>query len=122
MTTAVTVTTDLIFSTKISSTARALSIDARTVAHADALAAMLEESGVRLVIVDMSLGVEKAGEALRCAGGHESSPTTIAFYSHVQSELREAAEAAGAQHIMPRSQFSEQLPNLLAQCGSHDDG
>ncbi|MCG8409609.1 MAG: hypothetical protein MI923_30755 [Phycisphaerales bacterium] len=121
MGTAVTVTTDLIFSTKISSTAKALQMDARAVSNADALAAVLEESDVSVVMVDMSLG-EKAGEALRCAAGHARSPATVAFYSHVQAELREAAEVAGAQHVMPRSQFSEQLPVLLAKYGDRDDG
>lgn len=120
MTTVVTVTTDLIFSTKIVGTAGALNIDVRSVSDARGLADVLKETDVQLVMVDMSLSGQEASEALREAAIHERRPVTIAYYSHVQSELREAALAAGARHVMTRSQFSEQLPNLLMRFSPGD--
>ncbi len=112
---AIAVVSDLIFSTKIRGTARALGIDAQIVSTTKALGAALDAGDVRLVIVDMSLAKDEAPAALRCGASHASRTTTVAFYSHVQSELREAAERAGADLILARSQFSEQLPELLRQ-------
>jgi len=112
---AIGVVSDLIFSSKILATARAAGVEARTVSTASALQAALESGDVSLVIVDMSLPAEQALDALRSAASHRSGPTTVAFYSHVQSELREAAEKAGAGIIMSRSKFTERLPDLLSQ-------
>ena len=39
--------------------------------------------------------------------------TVIGFLSHVDKELAREAEAAGVSQVMPRSQFSETLPDLL---------
>ena len=109
------VASDLIFSTKISGTARAVGFEAMIVSTTKALGAALDAGDVRLVIVDMSLANGEAPAALRYSASHASKPTTVAFYSHVQSELREAAEQAGAVLIMARSKFNEQLPQLLRQ-------
>lgn len=110
---------DLIFSTKIQGTARALGLDAQVVRTGEALQEALDQGEVRLVVVDMGLGNDTATTALRGAASHELKPTTLAFYSHVQQELRRAAEEAGAHVVMVRSQFSEELPQLLKQyCSS----
>ena len=109
------VVSDLIFSTKISGTARAVGVNATIVPTANALDAALDAGDVALVIVDMSLLGDQASAALRCSASHASRPTTVAFYSHVQSKLRDEAKQAGADFIMARSEFSEQLPQLLRQ-------
>ena len=109
------VVSDLIFSTKISGTARAVGANAMIVPTPNGLEAALDAGDVALVIVDMSLPSDQASAALRCSASHASRPTTVAFYSHVQSNLREAAEQAGADFIMARSEFSAQLPQLLRQ-------
>lgn len=110
---------DLIFASKISGTARALGIGAAVVASADALQAGLDEKDVALVMVDMSLPNDEAAAALRCAAAHASMPTSVAFFSHVQAELRDAAEQAGATIILARSSFTEQLPELIREhCGA----
>jgi len=38
----------------------------------------------------------------------------IGFLSHVQTDLAAQAKAAGFQQVMPRSQFTTQLPQILA--------
>lgn len=113
MTDAVAVVTDLIFSTKIVGTARALGIDAQAVTTASALERQLAEGGVRLVMVDMSLPVDVAVQSLKQGAEHPTEPTMLAFFSHVQHELVASAEAAGANLTMPRSQFSAELPDIL---------
>ncbi len=105
--------TDLMFTSKVTGTARALGIDAATAATVDALTIRLNEGAVRLVLVDMAMPEPVAGAAIRAAVGHASQPATIAFYSHVQSALADAAKAAGATEVMPRSKFSSDLPAIL---------
>lgn len=119
MPTAVAVTSDLIFSTKILSTARSLGIEARAVATPQALKTVLDSGDVRMVMVDMSLSGDAAVGAVECAAHDGRRPTVLAFFSHVQGALGEAARRAGATLVMPRSTFSAELPDLLrTYCGS----
>jgi CheY-like chemotaxis protein len=39
----------------------------------------------------------------------------LGFLSHVQSELKTQAEQAGCDRIIPRSAFSQRLPELMAK-------
>ena len=117
----VAVVSDLMFSSKIGGTARAVGVDAVVVSTAERLGVALDDDDVRLVMVDMSLADGEAPAAVRRAARHSSRPTIVAFYSHVQSPLKEAAERAGADLVLPRSRFNEQLPELLAQCGTADE-
>lgn len=115
MASVVIVGTDLMFTAKVTGTAQALGINAATAANVAALTTRLNEGLVRLVLVDMALPETVAAEAIRTAVAHTSSPTTIAFYSHVQSALADAAKAAGATDVMPRSKFSSDLPPILTR-------
>lgn len=107
------VVSDLIFSTKIVGTGRALGIEVQSVTTPEALGEVLAGGGVRLVIVDMSLPGDIAVLSLQRAAAHRTAPETLAFYSHVQAELVESAKAAGATMTMPRSKFSAELPKIL---------
>lgn len=52
----------------------------------------------------------------------KSSPSAvqiIAFVSHVQGELSREAQKAGADLVLPRSVFSQQLDELLRQRSCH---
>ncbi len=114
---AVAVVSDLIFSTKIVGTGRALGIEVQSVTTPEALGEVLAGGGVRLVIVDMSLPGDIAVLSLQRAAAHSTAPATLAFYSHVQAELVESAKAAGATMTMPRSKFSADLPQILKSFG-----
>ncbi len=110
---AVAVVSDLIFSTKIVGTGRALGIDVQSVTTPEALGQVLAGGKIRLVIVDMSLPGDTAVLSLQRAAAHRTAPETLAFYSHVQTDLVESAKAAGATMTMPRSKFSAELPKIL---------
>ncbi len=43
----------------------------------------------------------------------------IAFLSHVQTDLRRAADQAGCDLVLPRSVFSQQLDDLLRERSCH---
>jgi len=67
----------------------------------------------KFVIVDLNASNKplEAAQQLR-----ELQPTlpVIGFLSHVQTDLAAQAKAAGFQQVMPRSQFTTQLPQILA--------
>lgn len=107
-------TADLIFASRITGAARALGLSAASAASPDAAAQAMCDQDLRLVVVDMSAPLESACAALRSAAAHPAGPRTVAYYSHVETAQRDAARQAGAEHVMPRSQFVRELPNLVA--------
>jgi hypothetical protein len=114
---------DLIFASKVGSTAEALGIVSRPARDAAALQRRLlrvddgkGHDPVAGVVIDMDLGdvalalIRQAKAAPAETGG---GPTVVAFGSHVATELLGAAREAGADIILPRSQFSANLPAIL---------
>jgi DNA-binding NarL/FixJ family response regulator len=104
---------DLIFETKVRSTAQALGLSVTSVPAASMLAAELARSPARLVIVDLNTAGPDAVDAIRQAKAASSPPRILAFVSHVNADLAAAASAAGADDVMPRSRFHAELPRLL---------
>jgi CheY-like chemotaxis protein len=108
------VVTDLIFSTKITGTAKALGklyVVARTLEKLGEQLDLATEPP--LVIVDLNSAGVDGVEAVRRAKGHRSGARVVAFLSHVEVELAQAAREAGADQVMARSGFVERLPGLL---------
>ena len=98
---------DLMFSSKIGATARAQNAAVRMLRDPAKLAA---EPGARL-IVDLNLdGAIPAAIAWKQASGGE----VIGFVSHFDAAAIAAARAGGIDRVMPRSQFVQVLPELLA--------
>lgn len=107
--------TDLLFSTKITSTGQALGVPVAVARSVDALAAKLgevAEGDSRLVIVDLNASGDPL-EAIRRMKALPTPPKVIAYVSHVQADLAAAAKTAGADEVMPRSAFSMNLPAIL---------
>src|SRR5881409_150566 len=105
------VTADLLFSTKIVGTARALGIDLQVVSSADAALDRLRQSAARCTILDLavvSLTQEKMAEIVQTAAGG----SVIAFGSHVDAGRLQQARDAGCGDVMPRSRLSNELPAL----------
>lgn len=105
--------TDLFFFSKVKGTADAIGVPIQVVRTADALLEACR-SGVSLAIVDLNAGGVDPVEAIRQCKTIEPAPRVVAYLSHVQTDLAAAARQAGADAVMPRSQFSAQLPDLLA--------
>lgn len=106
--------TDMIFATKITSTAKAVGVDLAIVRTLDALREKLN-GDVSLVLIDMNADGVDATAAIAAAGSAPSSPHVLAYLSHVQTDLAEAARNAGADQILPRSKFSIDLPAILQE-------
>jgi len=110
------VVTDLIFSTKITGTAKALQKPYAVARTLDKLTELLNAAPTdapSLVIIDLNSQGFDTIEAIRIAKSHPTNPRVVAFLSHVEVELAQQAREAGADQVMARSGFVNQLPSLL---------
>ncbi len=103
---------DLIFSTKITGTARALGLEVQVVGSPDAAIERIRSRTPRCVLLDLglnSLTTESIGRIISVAAG----ATVLAFGSHVDTARLDVARNAGCTEVMPRSRLSGELPELL---------
>lgn len=103
---------DLIFRSKITSTAAALGVIAQVVASTDALQAALQTAAPRLLIVDLDASGDPIA-AIGLARRASDPPRIVAYGSHVDTQRLAAAQVAGADEVLPRSAFTQRLPSLL---------
>jgi len=107
------ISTDLLFASKIGAEARAIDAPIRFARTPDKLTEILEDSKeIPLALVDMA--IEAIDPAHAIANIKQAHPTAriVAFFSHVDTDKKTAAQTAGAE-TMPRSQFVQELPALL---------
>lgn len=104
---------DLFFRSKIDATARHLDVAVRFV-NAGGLAKACGEADTAALLIELSENGAslQAVRALRQAKATRELPV-IGFLSHVDTALAKEAQAAGVTQVLPRSQFSETLPDLL---------
>lgn len=62
------------------------------------------------LVVDLTAEVEDRLAAARAAG-----VPTLAFYSHVEQDVRRRAEAAGIDRVVPRSRMAREAAALVAE-------
>jgi len=112
--------TDLIFVSKISAAARQAGCPIEYFRDPEKLrqAAAGEPC---FVIVDLNV---TGFDPVALIANLKASPTTrqatvIAYLSHVQHELKREAEKAGADLVLPRSAFSQNLLEILRQRSCH---
>lgn len=69
------------------------------------------EEGIALVAALVGRGKAAGpGESARLSGG---APRTLGFYSHVEADVRERAEAAGFDLVVPRSRMAREGASLV---------
>ncbi len=113
---------DLLWATRIKSTADALGIPCRPARDAGMLRARLDDSDVRAVLIDLEapdraralLGALRGAEA----GDRERAVRVVAWGPHVAGDLLAEARALGADEVMTRGAFASSLPDLLTRLGS----
>jgi CheY-like chemotaxis protein len=103
---------DLFFRSKIDATARHLNVPVRFV-DGRGLPGASREKGTAAALVELS--ATDCIDAVRQIRENEATRElpVIGFLSHVDRELAQKAESAGVTRVMPRSQFSETLPDLV---------
>lgn len=117
---------DLIWATKIKSTAESLGLPCRPARHLEMLEARLGDSPVRALIVDLESGETALALIQRLRDTRASAANRairiVAFGPHVGVEALQAAKQAGADEVMPRGAFSARLPNILQELAATPPG
>lgn len=105
------ISTDLFFTSKVTSTAQVLGLRVDSVDDIATAKSRLQAGDIGCVLLDLAAPRVSVAD-LRAAILDSPQVPVIAFGSHVNVELLESAHAAGAE-VMPRSQFSATLPQIL---------
>jgi PleD family two-component response regulator len=108
------VVSDLFFSVKITDAARRAGMAVELVTDPQEVLAKAKAKP-SLIIFDLNF---EAARPLDLIGKLKSSGeykgvSLIGFLSHVQGELKQAAQEAGCDMVMARSAFSQNLPQIL---------
>lgn len=113
-------TRDLIFTSKVTGTARELGHKVMVGGNVALVSAMIEKWSPVVVFVDLAAGELVSPNSIatfrKLAG--ETVPF-VAFGSHVDTGALASAEAAGCVEVMPRSKFSGELPQLIEKYFGH---
>jgi|SRR5579884_768027 len=105
---------DLLFTVKIADAAKRAGLEAEFLKSDKDVLDKARENPL-LIIVDLNCGcVEPIGLISKLKSEPETKPISlIGFLSHVQGELKQKAQEAGANIVMARSAFSQNLQQIL---------
>lgn len=116
---------DLFFVAKIQETARKINVKVDFLKSDQELLDRLERNGEEkpsLIIFDLNSNTAKPLTLIPKLRSMLKRQTSIlGFVSHVQGDLKVKAQEAGCDTVMPRSAFSQNLPQLLRRHGAPDD-
>jgi len=106
---------DLMFTSKIRTTASQLGVTVTFARSAESALAEMRKSAPALVILDLN---NPRTQPLSIVGAMKSDATlaaipTVGYASHVQTDVIEAARAAGVQEVLARSAFTQNLATIL---------
>lgn len=106
---------DMFFAAKIRATAEALGVTIKFHRRLEGLLAAATEQSPNLIVVDLHNEKLDPLELARELKGSESVRTIplLGFFSHVQTDLQQAATEAGYDQVIPRSVFSRDLGKIL---------
>jgi hypothetical protein len=107
------VVNDLMTGVRIEEAAKAIGNGAEAVDSWEEVGPRLRAEGMEGVVVDLAVSGLALDDLVREVA--EAGAWLIAFYPHVNVELRRAAERAGVERVYPRSRFLHDLPNLLLE-------
>ncbi|WP_152050410.1 response regulator [Tautonia marina] len=104
---------DLIFTSKITGTARELGYRVLLAGTAPLAESMLQQWEPRVVFVDLSHPHFAQSEVLLAYRNLAPEARFIAFGSHVDVQALSAARDVGCDPVLPRSKFTAELPALI---------
>lgn len=113
MSSALLLSDDLIFISRIVGTADALGLSIQTAKDQATLQELAKRQAVSCVIIDLAnpgLDIAALVAWLRQNG---APPRTVAYGAHVNVESLKKAREAGCDLVLPRSKFAEDLPRDL---------
>jgi CheY-like chemotaxis protein len=108
---------DMLFSSKIRTTAKQVGADLTFARSPADIVRVAREAQPSLVVFDLNSVLT---DPVATIGALKADPATaglriVAFVSHVQTALIEAARAAGADEVVARSAFAANLAQILGR-------
>ena len=106
---------DLLFSSKIRATAKAAGVELTFARSPQEILEQARTQKPRLVIFDLNSGKTDPVATIAALKADPALATirTLAFASHVHTDLIASARKAGADQVLPRSAFAANLAELL---------
>jgi CheY-like chemotaxis protein len=107
---------DMFFASKIRAVAEHLGVTVRFVKSAPAALEAIRQEPPALIVADLHSERCQPLELVRELKADDAliGIPTIGFFSHVDTALQAAAQEAGYDRVMPRSAFSNNLPQILS--------
>jgi CheY-like chemotaxis protein len=102
---------DLLFGSNVAGALGAAGLETVLVSDDDALAREL--SAAQLLIVDLTTDAEQRIEQVRRV--RRPGIPVLAFYAHVEADVRERAQTAGFELVVPRSRMAREGAQLAAR-------
>jgi CheY-like chemotaxis protein len=116
---------DLFFMAKIQETARKLNVKVEFVKTEKDLGDRLKQNGEEkpsLIIFDLNnAGAKPLTLIPKLKSKLKKGTSIIGFLSHVQGDLKQKAHEVGCDMVLPRSAFSQNLPQLLRRHGAPEE-
>jgi PleD family two-component response regulator len=116
---------DLFFQAKIQETARKLNVKVEFCKAEKELMDRMKENGEEkpsLIIFDMNNANAKPLTLIpKLKSKLKKGTSIIGFLSHVQGDLKQKAHEVGCDMVLPRSAFSQNLPQLLRRHGAPEE-
>jgi hypothetical protein len=113
---------DLFFAAKIQETARKLNVKVEFVKNDKELTERMHQNGEEkpsLLIFDLNNANAKPLTLIpKLKSKLKKGTSIIGFLSHVQGDLKQKAHEVGCDMVLPRSAFSQNLPQLLRRHGA----
>lgn len=116
---------DLFFSAKIQETARKMNVKVEFVKTDKDLMERMQQNGEEkpsLIIFDLNnVNAKPLTLIPKLKSKLKKSTSIIGFLSHVQGDLKQKAHEVGCDMVLPRSAFSQNLPQLLRRHGATEE-
>lgn len=115
--TVVAAVSDLFFASKLKEAAAGAGVHLVFAGSLEETVERAAQAHANLVLLDLNGEGYSRLDAVRAlkADPRTRSATTVGYLSHVMTELKEAAEAAGCDRVLARSAFVKLLPKILAE-------
>jgi hypothetical protein len=118
---------DLFFFAKIQEIAKKLNVKVEFVKTLDPVleragADIPEDERPSLVVIDLNnLAIKPLSLMPKLRSALKKGTSIVGFVSHIQGDLKMKAQEAGFDVVMPRSAFSQNLPQLLRRHGAVEE-
>ena len=117
---------DLFFMAKIQETAKKLNVKVEFVKSDKEMMEKMRQNGEEkpsLIIFDLNhASVKPLSLIPKLKSKLKKGTSIIGFLSHVQGDLKQKAHEVGCDMVLPRSAFSQNLPQLLRRHGAPQEG